>query len=71
MTLNIITANVNGLSDHIKRRKVFQYFREKNFDVILLQETHSTIDNEKFWRSQWGAKLFLHMVSQMREELQF
>ena len=29
-------------------------FQKKVDDIIFLQETHSSISNEKFWGSQWG-----------------
>ena len=56
--LNIFALNVNGLGDHIKRKTLFRKLRE-NDGIFLLQETHSTVDSEQIWKTQWGnEKLF-------------
>ena len=54
----IISFNVNGLSDRIKHREVFNYLHSKNYDIILLQETHSTVSCEKQWSAEWGRKIW-------------
>ena len=41
-----------------KRKKIFNYLHQKEFDIIFLQETHSTKRNEKFWRSNWGGRMY-------------
>uniref|UniRef100_A0A3P9KHC2 exodeoxyribonuclease III n=1 Tax=Oryzias latipes TaxID=8090 RepID=A0A3P9KHC2_ORYLA len=38
--IKIPSWNVKGLGSHTKRRKVLQYLKQKNSDVITLQETH-------------------------------
>ena len=52
------TFNVRGLRDQTKRSKVFNYVRSKSFDIIALQETHSTIGDKQLWTSQWGGKIY-------------
>ena len=37
----IASFNVNGISDAVKRRELFHYLHKHDFDIILLQETHS------------------------------
>ena len=56
--VNIATFNVRGLRDTTKRSKIFTFLRNKCFDVILLQETHSNKQVAKFWRSHWGGQAF-------------
>ena len=56
--IKIGTANVNGLGEIRKRQRVFKSFKEKEYDIILLQETHSTRNDERFWNSQWGSKIY-------------
>ena len=51
----IMTYNVRGLRDSNKRRKVFNYLHEKNFDLVFLQETHSNAPIERYWRAEWGG----------------
>ncbi len=54
MPLKLCTFNCRGLQDYCKRRKVFHYMRSIDSDIIFLQETHSAIYDEKFWKTQWG-----------------
>ena len=62
--LNLVTCNVRGLQNDAKRRETFHYFHIKNFDIIFLQETHSTVKNETVWSAQWGSKIrFAHRSS--------
>ena len=66
-SLRFATYNVRGMRDQQKRDKIYKYIREKNFDIALLQEVHSTHEDEGFWRSQWGGKAyFSHSTSQAR-----
>ena len=44
--LQIVSLNVRGLQNRNKRNRIFQYFKTKNFDVILLQETYSIPEDE-------------------------
>ncbi len=43
----ISTLNCRGLRDAKNRKRVFEYFKEKMYDIIMLQETHSTELDEK------------------------
>ena len=55
--LKIVSLNVRGVGDFIKRRKMFRFFKGKNADVCLLQETHSVNeDQNKQWGNEWGNK---------------
>ena len=52
--LKLGSFNVNGLGDKVKRGEVFKWLNNKNDDIILLQETHSTPDSEQVWERDWG-----------------
>lgn len=39
-SINILSWNVNGLGDKVKRSIVLQYIKKQGPDVVLLQETH-------------------------------
>ena len=55
------TFNVNGLNANTKRKTIFNYLRQKNFEIILLQGTHSTEKVEKLWEMEWENKIeWLH-----------
>lgn len=52
--IKIASANVQGLGNFQKRRDVFQYFRQKQFSIYFLQDTHFQTKLEKQIRAEWG-----------------
>ena len=56
MALTLSTFNCRGIQDTFKRKKIFHYLRSVKSDIIFLQETHSTLNDESFWKTQWGAQ---------------
>ena len=56
--VKIMSMNTRGLRDFEKRKEVFQYIKDKEFDIILLQETHSSDEIESLWSCQWGSKIY-------------
>jgi exonuclease III len=50
----ISTTNVCGIGSEVKRKGVFSWLKEGKFDISMLQETHSTAEQEKVWEQQWG-----------------
>ena len=57
MLLNIACFKVNGLRQNIKRKSTFYHLKNKKFDIISLQETHSSIAEETLWQYEWGGKI--------------
>ena len=53
-----MTINVQGISDKVKRTKVFRYLREQKVDIACLQETHCTKQKQKLWRNEWHNLFF-------------
>ena len=56
--LSALSLNINGLSGDKKRNKLFAKLINKNIDVILLQETHSTKQTTNKWKKEWLCKYF-------------
>ena len=56
-SMKIVSLNARGLANKNKRQQVLRWLASKNSKVIFLQETHSTIDTELFWRSEWSGNL--------------
>ena len=52
----VVTLNVRGAKCEAKRRAIFDKYREIT-DLLILQETHSTPDEELIWRNQWGGEI--------------
>ena len=52
--ISILSANVQGLGDKFKRKDVFSYLRNNNYNIYCLQDTHFLMDNENLIRSEWG-----------------
>lgn len=70
MSISFSSLNVRGLKNNIKRmelvtwRPFFLYCKKVKANLILLQETHSNKDDEKFWKQQWGDNiLYSHGTS--------
>ena len=55
----ICTYKVNGLGNSMKRKDVFDFLREKKYNIYMLQETHLKTDQENFIRSAWGYSVYL------------
>ena len=57
--IKIVTLNVNGISRHKKRTRVFNYLRSLKADIFCIQETHGpnkhTTDR---WTEEWGGQAF-------------
>ena len=58
MLLTIVSFNVNGLRNNLKRKTIFHFPKMKKFDFILQQETHSNQTDEKLWKCEWGGDIF-------------
>ncbi len=56
---NIGTLNLNGARDDHKRMMLFEFIRQKQIDIVLLQETHSDSKNEIDWRREWDGQIVL------------
>ena len=65
-TFDIFSWNVRGINGYKKRRKIFNWMVKHSSvnSIFMLQETHSTPNDEKNWRKQWRGKLcFSHGTS--------
>ena len=57
---HIASLNVRGINDRNKRTQIFQFFKESNFDLILLQETRTAFRNENSIRKEWHKKIIIN-----------
>jgi exonuclease III len=56
--LKIRSLNVRGIQCKDKRNLVFTELSKYSNDIILLQETHSTVFDEKHFKNKWGPNIF-------------
>ena len=61
-SFSVATFNVRGIRDRKKRRTIFRHLHVKYPNhVVTLQETHSSVDVEAAWQSEWGSTIiFTH-----------
>lgn len=59
MKNKICTFNVKGLGERKKRNHIFNWLKENEYDICLLQEIHCKIEELSQWEKEWGAKCFL------------
>ena len=45
----------NWLGNRLKRKVLYNYFRDKSLDIVFMQETHSTKQKVKMWKNEWGG----------------
>ena len=55
---NIITLNVRGIRNRVKRRSIFSYLKDQNCHFYLWQETFSEPKDERVWKNEWGGDVF-------------
>ena len=56
--ITIATVNCQGLATPDKRKDVINYYKQKQFSIICLQDTHFITAQEAFIESQWGNKCY-------------
>ena len=56
--VRIGSFNVWGIKDRIKRKKIFNYIKNKNIEICFLLETHSEETDEKQGANESGWTLF-------------
>lgn len=63
------SLNVRGINTYKKRLPIFNWAREKKFDIIYLQECYCSIADESQWTRDWGGRIiFSHAVSIVEEQ---
>ena len=58
--IKLLTINTRGLGNNNKRKKLFTWLKYYDPDIILMQETHSIPEIEKYWSSQWPQMKFIY-----------
>ena len=56
--VRVASLNIQGISNYEKRRKLFYYFNQKQVEIVMLQETHTTKNTVKLFKSSWGGRVY-------------
>ena len=56
--LDILSLNVRGIRDLIKRRSIFSFLKDFKANIYFLQETYSGLKDEIIWKNEWGGEIF-------------
>ena len=54
--LQFISVNASGLNTNEKRIKLYDWLRDSNIDIAILQGTHYVEKNEIIYNSRWFGK---------------
>ena len=52
------TLHIRGINKHSKRIATFNWVKNKNFDVMFLQESFNWKGDENMWQTEWGGPIF-------------
>lgn len=58
MNTKLCSLNVMGLGNKQKREKIYQWLKDQNFSICLLQETHLISDNSPLLKNEWKGQTF-------------
>ena len=58
LDLKLLSLNIRGLRDFVKRKAVVNWINKQNADIIFLQETYRTAEIENEWKYQWKGDMF-------------
>lgn len=58
ITFEVLSLNVRGLNNYAKQKSVFRGLEKSKNDIILLQETHTTLELENNFKNDWSGPIF-------------
>ena len=61
-SLRIVSANVRGIRQTLKRIDIWNKLKELNANIVLLQETHLMKKDLNDVRKEWNIEFILHTV---------
>ena len=53
-----MSCNVHGLSEKVKRTKIFRYIRENEVQIACLQEVQSSKSRMRIWKNEFRGRIF-------------
>ncbi len=71
LNIKILSLNVRGLRNEVKRRAIFAYLKRQKSDIFCLQETFSNKDDEKIGLTNGAGRCFFHTVPSIQKGFVF
>ena len=59
MSVKIVSLNVRGIREVVKRRAIFNYYRNRG-DIVCIQESHSSTNDELIWQAEYGGDIIFN-----------
>lgn len=61
--VKVVSWNINGCSNPVKRKKVLTYLKLQQTDIAFIQETHLKDDEAKKFKRDWVGQVFYSSFS--------
>ena len=58
INFKLLSLNARGIPSLEKRKALFGWLMKDRADICFLQESYSTPEVEKIWKSQWKGEMF-------------
>ena len=58
VSFKLLSFNARGIRSFEKRKALFGWLMKNKSDICFLQESYSTPEVEKIWKSQWKGEMF-------------
>ena len=58
VNFDLLSLNARGIRTFEKRKALFLWLSKNKADIVFLQETYSSPDVEKLWKTQWKGDLY-------------
>lgn len=57
-SIKVVSYNVKGLHNPIKRKKILRQLKQIKYDIAFLQETHLSDSEHEKLRKSWADKVY-------------
>lgn len=64
--VKVVSWNINGCGNPVKRKKVLLYLKHKQVDIAFIQETHLQDDEAKKFKRDWVGQVYYSSFSSKR-----
>ena len=58
ISFKLLSLNARGIRSFEKRKALFGWLMKDKSDICFLQESYSTPEVERIWKSQWKGQMF-------------